>query len=141
MQIGDTIRVQVRKKDDWYFAKTPYRIDTYEGTVVKQQPWAPEDTFDLLTGNPQYPVSTIANKYVVSVEVIGRSKLMPRSNVKAIIVETDAGKRHRVELFNTGLAKCDCVGFGYRRKCSHQADALAWLITKYGTDWKRVVFK
>lgn len=140
MQIGDTIRVQVRKKDDWYFAKSPTRIDTYEGTVVKQQPWAPADTFDLLTGNPQFPVSTIATKYVVKVEVLGRGKLMPRRNVKAIIVETVKGKRHRVELFNTGLLICDCTAFGFRRKCSHQKDALAWLINKYGTDWKRVVF-
>lgn len=141
VHVGDKIRVQTKQNDDWYFAKERTRINTYEGTVVKSTNLDPPDTFNLLTGNPNYPISTIALHNVVNVEVLGRSKFVPSvPTTKKIIVETEKGTRHVLSLFTSGLIQCDCKGFQYRRKCSHLQTALQWLKETHGTRWVPAIF-
>lgn len=141
MQVGDKVRVRVQAYDDWIFAKDKRPIHTYEGTVVKSSRLDPPETFCLLTGNPNYPVSIIALKNLVGEpEILGRVKLAPSPNEKKVIVVSESGNRHEVTLFNTGLVKCDCKGFQHHHKCSHQQDTLEWLKEKYGTNWNRNLF-
>jgi hypothetical protein len=140
MNIGDRIRVTVRHADDYFRAASPFRDTVYEGTVVRGNGWEPKETFNLLTGRPEYPVSVIAQKNVVACEVIGKtSGVLSVNGTKYIIVKGPKSK-HRVSVFSSGLLDCDCVGFGFRRKCKHQAAALEWLKTKHGDNWARKVF-
>jgi hypothetical protein len=139
MQVGDKIRVRVQGHDDWIFAKNKHPINTYEGTVVRSDPLDPPNTFNLLTGNANYPVSIIAYKNVVDVEVLGRAtKNAPSPTQRIVIVR--GSKDYRVTLFNSGFAKCDCPGFSFNHKCKHRDLVLRWLPTQYGTNWKVDIF-
>lgn len=143
MNIGDRVRVVTKWKDDYLFAKEPFRLATYEGTVVKGNAIQdPPGTFNLLTGNPEHPVSIIDFKNVVECEVIGKVKGAPRANrTKYILVRTVKGKEHKVAIHSTGHIACDCVGYEFRQTCSHSVDAQDYLTNKYGYRWTNEVFK
>lgn len=140
MNIGDRIRVTVRHPESYIYATSPFRDTVYEGTVVRGNGWEPKDTFNLLTGRPEYPVSVIAQKNVVACEVIGKTKGIPSVNGTKYIIVKGSKSDHRVAVFSSGLLECDCVGFSYRRKCKHRDMALAWLKEKHGDNWVRKVF-
>jgi len=140
MNIGERVRVTVRHPEQYLYASSPFRDTVYEGTVVRGTGWEPKDTFNLLTGRPEFPVSVIATKNVVATEILGRVKAAPSIyGTKYVIVRSDKGD-HRVSVFSSGLVQCDCAGFGFRRKCKHQSMTLTWLAGKYGANWKDKVF-
>jgi hypothetical protein len=140
MNIGERVRVTVRHPDDYIHATTPFRDAVYEGTIVRGTGWEPKDTFNLLTGRPEYPVSVIALKNVVASEVLGKVRGSPSIyGTKYIIVRGEKGE-HRLSVHSSGLVECDCVGYGFRRKCKHQVTALKWLAAKHGSDWRVKVF-
>jgi len=143
MNIGERVRVVTKMPESYLFAKEPFRLSTYEGTIVRgNERLDPPGTFNLLTGNPQYPVSIIAMKNVVEWEVIGKVKGAPFANrSRYILVRTAKGTEHKVALFSSGHATCDCTGFGYRRNCSHVSDGLAYVKRRFGNDWVKGVFK
>lgn len=140
MNIGERVRVTVRHPEAYIHASSPFRDTVYEGTVVRGNGWEPKDTFNLLTGRPEYPVSVIAIKNVVATEVLGKVRGSPSIyGTKYIIVRGEKGD-HRLSVHSSGLVECDCTGFGYRRKCKHQTMALQWLKGKFGEDWRLGVF-
>lgn len=140
MNIGDRVRVTVRHPEQYLYATSPFRDTVYEGTVVRPSGYEPKDTFNLLTGRPEYPISVIATKNVIATEVLGHVKATPSVyGTKYVIVRSDKGDR-RVAVHSSGLVQCDCPGFEFRRKCKHQTMVLTWLAGKYGADWKGKVF-
>jgi len=142
MNIGDHIRVEVNSIDATIWNKTGWKKTVLEGTVVKgNERLDPPDSFNLLTGNPEFPVSIIQNSAVVKLEVLGRSaKLMISDRPRMVKVELEKGHVHTVTIHNSGLLQCNCLGFTYRRKCKHRDEVLTWLGIAYGKDWKKEIF-
>jgi hypothetical protein len=147
LNIGQRVRVKVRGLDNWIHAPSRDRVNVYEGTVVKGNPRLdPPDTFCLLTGNPNHPVSIIANRNVVEVESLGGAtkhvaKKIAGSDTRTIKVISKSNKEYAVTLFSSGLIKCNCAGYEHRSKCRHKTLAFDWLIQKYGLGWNKIVFK
>ena len=143
MNIGDRVRVVTKWPESYLFATEPFRLSTYEGTVIRGNPHLdPPGSFNLLTGNPEYPVSIIQMDRVVEWQVVGKVKGAPLANkTRYVIVRTAKGKEHRVSVHSSGHVACDCTAFSFRRKCSHSADARAYLVNKFGPQWVGKVFK
>lgn len=84
----------------------------YEGEVAPKPKWVKEDQFCLTTGNPDFPFRVIDKDRIICGWEMPTNKkniIGPKTfNVKQYIVTQD-GERWR----------CTCVGFGYRKKCSH----------------------
>lgn len=144
LQVGDRVRVTMRWPESYIHATEPFRYNTYEGTVVKSNSQLdPPGTFNLLTGNPEYPVSIITLKHVINIEYMGSGIKIPvRANrTRYIVVQTTKGTEHRVGIHSTGHLSCDCMGYQYRKQCRHMTYAQSFLDRKYPGGWVKGVFK
>lgn len=146
MNIGDRVRIVTKWPEENIFLSkiSPWRFNTFEGTIVRGNPTLdPEGTFNLLTGNPEHPVSIIQHSRVERVERLGVVKgSSPRANrTRYVMLTTVKGKEHRIEVYSTKRIACDCVGFGYRKNCTHVGVVREFLVKKYGLDWTKEVFK
>ena len=142
MNIGDKIQVKVRSIDANINNKTGWKEVIMEGVVVKGTPHLdPPNTFCLLTGNPEFPISIINLSSVVDYKLLGVScQQLPNDRTRFVIFQSKNGD-HKIRIHNSGYVACDCIGFHYRRRCSHRDSTLQWLTEKYGTDWKKSLFK
>ena len=133
MNIGERVRVVSK-------ITGPGKI--FEGTIVQNDRWDPPNSFCLLTGNAEFPVSNFLWRNLLSIEKIaGGVKHKPlATRTRYVIVQGSKGHDHKLSLHSSGLVQCDCTGYGFRRHCSHHKLALNWLNKKYGKNWKEKVF-
>lgn len=127
-KVGETVTVVVRHRSNLLPALFPNRPDTitHVGTVVQSDGWEPADTVNMTTGNPGFPVRTVAFQNILSVNgkdfsFTPTEKKGPVEKPKDRIFEVQGSKgdKYQVTVKADGSRKCNCPGFGYRGKCRH----------------------
>ena len=109
--------LKIRIKNDMYKNRdrvaynVPEFLD-FTGDIVPRPKWVREDQFCLSTGDLQFPFRVLNKDDIVCGWELPNhqsSSIAPKIyNVKQYVV-TNVGDRW----------SCSCVGFGYRKKCSH----------------------
>lgn len=127
-KVDEKVTVVVRHHSNLLPALFPNRPDTmtYVGTVVRSDGWEPDDTVNMTTGNPGFPVRTVAFQNIISVNgkaftFTPSQKQGPVEKPKDRVVEVlgSKGDKYLVTIKADGSRKCNCPGFGYRGKCRH----------------------
>lgn len=120
MNVGETVTITVRnplwdKRGSYAFPMGSSQ--TYTGTIVPSPIWVSEDQICLSTGSVQFPFRVIDRD-----RIIGLSEAREKPESKVFTIEGSKGKSYLVTL-EKGRWGCDCVGFGFRRECSHVVSA------------------
>jgi hypothetical protein len=108
---------------DRYVHGTIPEFNEYEGDVMPNPSWLDSNSFCLTTGDRDAPFRIIVKNSIVSGSTCVSNGADPvRSYVS---IPGNSGKRHNVYLSDDGLQfSCDCIGYGYRRNCSHVQEVL-----------------
>lgn len=107
--IGSKIKVTTKSKSIYYYSTEEYEYHQYTGEVIKNDRWVPADSFSVMTGNIQHPVSIISVKNVHNLEIIsGKQNEVKVFKIKDYVI-TKNGKHF----------SCTCIGFKYHSKCKH----------------------
>jgi hypothetical protein len=122
MKIGDSVTLTV-KSPLWdrrsVYGYAVAEFETYTGTVLPNPIWVGADQLCLSTGTVQFPFRVLDRN-----RIVGLSEAVGQSESKVFNIAGSKGKNYVVTVEN-GLWGCNCVGFGYRRSCSHVVEAKA----------------
>lgn len=86
----------------------------YVGEVAPKPKWVKEDQFCLTTGDPNFPFRVIDKD-----RIICGWELPKQQGKENIITAKTFNVKQYVVTESGGKWSCTCVGFGYRKKCSH----------------------
>ena len=119
-QVGKTVRVTTRYPDHYYWARSPWQDQTYEGTVMAPDRSVPQGSFFLHTPQtPEYPLRAIALARVIALEYAdGSAPPTTPSDVRVWQVEGSRGTVYTVTEAQ-GQRRCTCPGFQFRKDCKH----------------------
>ena len=120
MKIGDSVTLTV--KNPLWDRRSVYgyavaELETYTGTVLPNPIWVGADQLCLSTGTVQFPFRVLDRD-----RIVGLSEAVGQSESKVFNIAGSKGKNYVVTV-ESGLWGCNCVGFGYRRSCSHVVEA------------------
>jgi hypothetical protein len=123
---GELVRCVTRWKDNHYFATNPTFDIIHEGEVVNSHPMDAPNTFNILTGRPEFPEAQVALRNVVELEILkGKAaeklKAHPDHEWR---VKGSKGNEYVVREIDM-VYTCTCPGFHYRRMCHHISDIIA----------------
>ena len=123
MNIGEMVTVKVRntlyKKRNLYSSGTVIpEYNTYTGQVITNPPWVALDSICLTTGIVEYPFRVISKSDIIT----GENQVVQSNTRTAWEIAGSNGKKYLVTR-NGGQWSCNCVGYGYRRHCSHVVSA------------------
>jgi hypothetical protein len=112
------VRLRVRIKNGLYsrrdaFAYHIEEFKEYEGEVVPRPKWVGENYFCLSTGDPSWPFRILSKEDIVCGWKIKEKETKQKVYSIKNYVVTNRGN-------DWG---CSCVGFTYRKKCSHIEEA------------------
>ena len=121
--VGSEVVVVTKFPESYLFSKEKFRYDTFRGVVVSSERWLQPHEFNIKTGNPRYPVSTISLKNVDKIEFLqgGYAEIpVNRATRQYKVSSKSTGKSYIVTVSDTKVT-CNCPGFVYRRYCKHSA--------------------
>lgn len=107
--IGSKIEVTTRYPSICLYSTKKYQDNTYVGTVIKNDRWVDANSFSVMTGNKNHPVSVINLARVHKLKIIEGSSI----NVKTYKV------KDYIVTQNGDHFSCTCIGFKYHSKCRH----------------------
>lgn len=120
MKIGESVTLTV-KNPLWdrrsTYAYAVAEFETYTGVVLPNPIWVGGDQLCLSTGTVQFPFRVLDRD-----RIVGLSEPVGQSESKVFNILGAKGKSYVVTAEN-GRWGCNCVGFGYRRSCSHVVEA------------------
>ena len=120
MNVGENVTLTV-KNPLWdrrsIYGYAVAEFETYTGTVVPNPIWVGADQLCLSTGTVQFPFRVLDRD-----RIVGLSEAVGQSESKVFNIVGAKGKSYVVTVEN-GRWGCNCVGFGYRRSCSHVVEA------------------
>jgi len=110
-------RLRIRVKNSMYerrdrFAYPIAEYNEYEGEVAPKPKWVGEDSFCLTTGDAKFPFRVLSKDDILC------GWEMPNTQPNSIGSRSFKVKQYVVTEQNNRWS-CSCVGFGYRKKCSH----------------------
>jgi len=124
MKVGDTVTLTV--KNPLWSSRQSYaypiaEFKTYTGTVLPSPSWVGADQLCLSTGTVEFPFRILDRD-----RIIGLAEAREKPESRVFTIGGSKGRSYIVTL-QKGLWGCNCVGFGYRRSCSHVVTAKAEL--------------
>lgn len=125
-EVGSEVIVVTKFSESYLFSKEKFRYDTFHGVVVRSESWLQPHEFNVKTGNPKYPTSTISLKNVDKITYVSGSgrKIHTQSDIREFkVLSKSTGKMYFVKVTGTKVT-CDCPGYTFRRACKH-IDAVA----------------
>lgn len=92
----------------------------YEGEIMDRSafPWLTEDQFVMSTGDEDAPYRIIDKDRIICgwrISTTGSSD----SVLDHVSIPGKSGKSYIVSVGSRGDLRCNCMGFSYRRTCSH----------------------
>lgn len=124
MNIGETVTLTVRNPlwgNRSAYACPMAEVQTYTGTILPSPSWVGADQLCLSTGTVEFPFRVLDRD-----RIIGLSQAREKPESKVFTIEGSKGKTYIVTL-ERGLWGCNCIGFGFRRSCTHVIQAKAQL--------------
>lgn len=124
MNIGETVTLTVRNPlwgNRSAYAGPMAEVQSYTGTILPSPSWVGADQLCLSTGMVEFPFRVLDRD-----RIIGLSQAREKPESKVFTIEGSKGKTYIVTL-ERGLWGCNCIGFGFRRSCTHVIQAKAQL--------------
>ena len=123
MKVGDTVTFRVRNalyNNRAIYSSGVYipEYNTYSGKIITNPSWVEPDYICLTTGNNKFPYRIISKTDIITEDF----QVNPGISTSSWEIEGSKGKRYLVTL-EGGYWACNCVGFGFRRSCSHVVKA------------------
>lgn len=127
--IGSEVEVLIFNDTSWMINPTASEIKI-KGKVVRSEEWDRDDTFRVFTGDPRHAIAVISMSHVLSItDGSGKTVKMTKKAAPAKEQEIDTwevtgSKGDIYTITRTISAKqtfwtCSCVGFQFKRNCSH----------------------
>lgn len=127
LNYGQDVVVEIRIQNNLLPALYPNakKTEVIRGTLQKSASYDGRDTIRVVsTGDRFGTVHVIPKKRIVTMN--GRPFWYTPTPVKkfsgekrTVTVKGSTGADHHITIYPDGHMTCDCVGFGYRRKCGH----------------------
>ena len=120
-EVGSEVVVVTKYPESFLFSKEKFRFITSRGIVVRSESWLQPHEFNVRTGNPRYPVSTISLKNVDKITYLSGSErkiLATQVTRQFKVLSKSTGKTYLVTVSGTKV-QCDCPGYTFRRACKH----------------------
>jgi len=117
-RVGQEVSVTVKNSFELlrsWFRSQP-KTTTYTGRVVKPFKWLSHDEFCMTTGEPKLPIRVINMKHVVELDGV-KGEYKPNAP-KVVTVKGSKGDEYTVTI-NNQRSSCTCVGYSFRKTCSH----------------------
>ena len=120
MNIGDTVTIEVRNSlydvRDRYASGVQRPTATYTGTVLPRPSYIPDDQLCLSTG-----IAEFAFRVIAKADILKSSLQAPPAPELQTLWQIPGKHRGQVYIVNRDGNRwsCNCVGYGYRKKCSH----------------------
>jgi hypothetical protein len=115
--VGSRVEVVTKHPDSYIDNVGQFAFYSYKGIVVRPYIWMKNHQFNVETGNPNWPISTIDISNVHSLKVLEATK--PQDNFRRFkVVSKSSGKEYIVTKTDNGF-ECSCPGFSFRGKCKH----------------------
>lgn len=117
--VGSRVKVTFKERNYYYFTyKTePYKIVSYEGTVIHSEKWQKPTTF-AMTGDSVTRKRVIDIASVHAIEYFsGSAKPKIDGKLRSFIVKSKNNK-YLVTLADRNF-QCSCIGFSYHKNCKH----------------------
>jgi len=125
VNVGDIVKLKVRsplwdRREAYAYPIAQFEV--YTGTVLSSPTWVGADAICLATGDVRFPFRVIEK---ARIEGYSRGPASPKALQTAWTVP--GGKPGQTYLVTREGSRwgCNCVGFGYRRACSHVVIAKA----------------
>ena len=118
---GSIIKVMYRTPDQLYHDLAE-RIDIeYIGTVLPVNKWDLPDTFNLSTGNSEFPMRVISLHRVVNIEYVsGEGREITANDFETKEFQVVGSKGDMYTVTRTGHKyTCTCVAFQWKKHCKH----------------------
>jgi hypothetical protein len=127
--IGSEVEVLVYHDTSWMLYPSPSEY-TIKGKVVRSEEWDKPDTFRVFTGKQDHAISVIAMHHVLSIKtgdgkpVKYTKRQVEKEETKIDTWEVTGSKGDPYTITRTirdGVSfwTCSCVGFQFKRNCSH----------------------
>ncbi len=118
--VGSRIMVTTRYPNRYYFRTSEWADRVYVGTVIADEKWTPDTSFQLFTGINSFPVSTISLEFVHELKYADGTEAKKESveAANSWVVKGSKGEDYIVTKRN-GKCRCTCPGFTFRHKCKH----------------------
>ena len=119
--VGSEVVVVTKFPESYLFSKEKFRYDTFRGVVISSERWLQPHEFNVKTGNPRYPVSTISLKNVDKITYLSGSsrEISTDSNTRQFkVLSKSTSKTYIVTVIGTKVT-CNCTGYTFRRACKH----------------------
>lgn len=138
-QVGQTISVVVPNDTPALPSLFPNQPETrtLTGTVLPSYNWLSPDQFCLSSTDDFHPIRVITMRRVLSID---GAKIEQTINAPRIVtIKGSKGDLHIVTL-HSSRNECSCLGFSYRKHCSHIDQALGYkkVVTPVVTKSKKV---
>ena len=123
MKVGDTVTFRVRNalyNNRAIYSSGVYipEYNTYTGKIITNPNWVEPDYICLTTGNNKFPYRIISKTDIITEGF----QVNPNVSNSSWEIEGSNSKKYLVTREGTHWA-CNCVGFGFRRSCSHVVKA------------------
>lgn len=108
------MRLKVRMRNENYDRRHLYaypiaEYTDYVGEIVPKPKWVDEDSFCLSTGDLQFPFRVLSKENIIcGWEIKSKQSDSRIYKIKNYLVTEKQNQW-----------SCSCVGYGYRRRCSH----------------------
>lgn len=128
--IGSEVEVTCFNDTSWMLLPSPSEVKI-KGKVVRSEAWDNEDTFRVFTGNPQHANAVIAMSSVLSIKtgdgkaVKYAKRQVDKGEPKIDTWEVTGSKgdvytiTRTIKTDSSAFWTCSCVGFQFKRNCSH----------------------
>lgn len=125
------MRITVRMKETLYDVRHRYAsyvhippYNDYTGEIAPRPSWCKENQFALTTGDSDAPIRILEKDSIICGWVL--PDVAEPVSRRYVCIPGKSGKSHTVYLSDDGLRfTCDCLGFSYRRRCSHVAEVMS----------------
>jgi hypothetical protein len=119
MNVGETVTVKVRNplwaNSTAYMSGIIAETNTYTGTVLPSPKWFGEDKLCLSTGIAEFPFRIIAKEDIINLS----NTKAPEGALQTLwTISGNKGSSYLVTRDGSRWS-CNCLGYSYRRKCTH----------------------
>ena len=118
-EIGSTITLTTRYKDDYIFSDKKWKETTYENvTVLAPEPWMKSNQVRISSDTEKMPFRVINLSNIDSVDNVQFAE-PSKSNIQRVTVAGSKGNEYIVMVEDGIATSCTCPGFAYRKHCRH----------------------
>ena len=119
------MRLRVRVANPMYARKHIYasymhipEYNDYEGEIYPNPKWVKDNAFCLTTTDPQFPFRIIEKSQIICGWRLPKSSASQVDAKQVSIIVP--GKKSTHIVTSDGIShSCDCIGYSYRKTCSH----------------------